>query len=626
MINPFIREIMIIFQPSNIMAKAKKAKLEKKKATAEKSFNWLPLLLILGLAALAMGKVVNFDFLSNWDDEAYIIRNGDIQKFSIENIGKIFSSFYVSNYQPVTMLVYMVEFSLFKMQPGAYHTVNLLIHLVNIFLVFRLVQRWTKDDMMTWIIAAIFAIHPTHVESVAWIAELKDVLYACFFLLSLDFYTRYLKEGKSKVHYRNAIIMFLLSCLSKPMAVTLPVVLLLIDHWYDRKFDKKAILEKIPFFLIAIVFGVLALYTQSDKAMDVALKVGFVNRVVLVFYGMFMYLAKLVWPFGLAGIHYYPLNPDGSLPALAYATPFIFIGVMLLLWRWKLIRKEVIFGLGFFFVTIGIVVQLVPFGHAIIAERYTYIPYIGLSLIIAKIASLIAQGKIVKSLKGSINYIAMGLIAFFAIVTYQRTDIWENSLSFYGDVVEKYPDSDHGHWMRGNVFKDYKRIDDAINCYNRAIELNPQYAMAYFNRGVMYAEKKSFKRAIDDYNKTIEYQDDDMAAYHNRANAYRGLGDVGNAIADYSKALEIDSTFVISYAARAETYFQLKKYDLAIYDYSKLLEYSPNDAQALYMLGVTFLNTGQKQRACDLLTKASALNNEEAKKALGSYCGNMRQQ
>jgi len=600
------------------MAKNRKVKTSAKSQASSK-MQWMPLLLIIGLAALALGRVVNFDFLSNWDDESYIIRNAHIQSFSIENIGKIFSSFYVSNYQPVTMLVYMIEFSLFKMQPGGFHTVNLLIHLVNIYLVFRLMKRWTSNDMMTWIIAALFAIHPTRVESIAWISELKDVLYTFFFLLSLDYYTRYVKEGLLSSNYRNALIFFALSCLSKSMAVTLPVVLLLVDYWCDRKLDKKVFLEKIPFFLLAIVFGVLALHTQSDKAMDVALKVGPINRVVLVFYGMFMYLAKLVWPFNLSGIHYYPLNSDGSLPALAYATPFLFIGVLFLLWKWKSIRKEVLFGLGFFFVTIGIVVQLLPFGHAIIAERYTYVPYLGLFFILAKMASQVAQGKVLKGFKNSIQYVAMGSVVFFAIVTYQRTEVWENSLTFYADIIDKYPNADHAHWMQGNVLKDYNRYKDAIQSYDRALEINPSYAMAYFNRGVMYANLKQYDQALQDYNKTLELEEY-MPAYHNRGNALKGLNQFDKAIENYSQALAMDSTFLNSWIARAETYVQLKKYNEAVADYTKALEYSPQNPNAWYMRGVSYYNNGQNDLACQDWQKALSMNNKDAQQAIQSFC------
>ncbi|MCB9246920.1 MAG: tetratricopeptide repeat protein [Flavobacteriales bacterium] len=596
---------------------SKKTNKKQGKTTGSAGSFW-PLILILAVTAIVFGRVSGYDFLSNWDDESYILRNTDIQEVSAENIKKIFSSFYVSNYQPVTMLVLMLEFSLFKLDPGSYHVVNLLLHLLNVFLVFRLFRRWTNRETVVWIVTAFFALHPTRIESVAWISELKDVLFTAFFLLALDFYTRYIKEGGMK-HYWLALGMFLLSCLSKSMAISLPITLFLVDYWQKRKWDRKAILEKIPFLALSVLFGILALYTQSDKAMDVALKVGLFKRVLLVFYGVFMYVWKLVLPTGLAGIHYYPTRPDGTLPLLVYVSPLMLIGMGVGLWRWKSMRPVTVFGFGFFLVTIAMVVQLVPFGYAIIAERYTYVPYLGLFFFIAWVTDQIIQGKMLPQLKQSALYIILGILAFHTLLTYQRLPVWENGLTFYGDLVEKYPNAAHAHWMLGNVQKDYNQTPQALESYNRTIELDSTYAMAWFNRGVMQSNMKRYDQAVSDYNRTISLQPDYYPAYHNRGNALRELKQLDAAVKSYDEALKIQPDFENGLMARGEVLIQLQRFEEAIESYDLVLEKGKNP-QALYNRGLCFYNSNQKDKACADWREAALVNFEPAVQAVASFC------
>lgn len=605
------------------MDKAKrktKKRQEGRKRDASTGLKKMPLVLIILGTAFAFSKVFGFDFMSNWDDQSYVLRNADIQAFSMENIGKIFSNFYVSNYQPLTMLVLMIEFAFFKLDPGGFHGVNLLIHLINVFLVYRLVSRWTNSNFVVWIVAGLFALHPTRVESIAWISELKDVLYTAFFILALDYYTRYVKEGLMKKHFWMALLMFLLSCLSKSMAITLPVVLIAVDYWLGREFKRPVWMEKVPFLALSILFGILAIYTQSDKAMDIALKTGPVDRIFLAIYGVFMYLSKLVLPVGLSGIHYYPLESDGSLPMIVYMSPIILGVIAYLVYRWKPGRKEVIFGAAFFLISIGIVLQLLPFGRAIIAERYTYVPYIGLFLILAFLAEHIRSGKLLPSLKSSIEYIAVGVLLVLAIMTYNRTDVWKDSIAFYSDIIEKYPEAAHAHWQLGNVYKDYQQGDKAVESYNNTIALDSNYAMAYFNRGVVRADNKLFREAIEDYNRTIELRPDYMAAYHNRGNARKNLKDLQGSIEDYQKALDMEPDFINSLSMQAHSYSLIQKWDSAIVNYDRVIELRPQNGEAYYNRGLCLINKGEGEKACADFNKAAELRFQGAGQALQQYC------
>lgn len=243
-----------------------------------------------GLIALAVFtfflflKVRTCDFLAGWDDDGYVVDNPVIQQLSWENLKKIFSSFYLGNYQPLSVLSYAIDFSLFKLKPAAYHITNLLFHIVNIFLVFNLFKKLQMSNVVCYTVAILFAIHPTRVESVAWIAERKDVMYAMFYLLSILYYLKFREEKNVKM-YVASLALFLCSALSKSMAITLPVVLILMDVFLDRKFDLKKTFNKIPFFALSLAFGLLALYSQGyqSKAYEIAKDFSVFERITLVF-------------------------------------------------------------------------------------------------------------------------------------------------------------------------------------------------------------------------------------------------------------------------------------------------------------------------------------------------------
>ena len=218
-------------------------------------------LLIIGVTFIAFLPSLNNGF-TNWDDEAYVVDNPDIKAFGLHHLKKVFSSIYVSNYQPLTMLTYMAEYRSFQLNPMVYHCTNVLLHIINCLLVFAFIYGLSGNYFTGLLVGLLFAVHPLRVESVAWIAERKDVLSSFFYFLSLLFYVRYMKKGGRKF-YGFCLLSFLLSLLSKPMAVSQPFVLLLIDYVNDKKLDKKTLLDKIPFFAIAAVFVAITFLTQK---------------------------------------------------------------------------------------------------------------------------------------------------------------------------------------------------------------------------------------------------------------------------------------------------------------------------------------------------------------------------
>lgn len=576
---------------------------------------------IIGIVLFALVlflKVSTCDFLTNWDDDSYVVNNPAIQQLSWENIKTIFSSFYVSNYQPLSILSYALEFSIFKLKPAAYHITNLLFHLANIFLVFRLFKELKMSQVVCYTVAILFAIHPTRVESVAWISERKDLMYALFYLLSLIYYVKFRSEQQLKI-YLLSLGFFLCSLLSKSMAITLPVILVLIDIFLDRKFDPRKLLDKIPFFALSIVFGLLALYSQSQQgeAMVIARDYGVFDRILLIFYGIGQYFSLVFAPFNLSAIQYYPIEPGDTMPVSAYVSVAAVIGLILLALKSKNYRFEIGFGLLFFFASIGIVLQFVPFGHAVIAERYTYLPYLGLFFIIGVYLDQLLKDPAKKSI---VFAAAAIFLIYLATITYQRIPVWHNSITLFTDVVEKFPNSANAYWYRGNVYRDYKKLELAIKDYSKSIALAPAYDKAYFNRACALAALEKNEASLPDYDKTIELNAAYTPAYLNKANSLFALKRYDEALQLYQKAIAIDSSFQQAHLGMADVFIAKNEPAKAKPIYEQYLVQHPGDAKILNNLGVAQYNSGARAEACASWGKAADLGNGEARGFIGKFC------
>ncbi len=312
----------------------KKAKPAQQKNKVKKELNqegnrYLKFILpaILLLTVIAFSTSIGNGF-TNWDDNKYIQDNPNINDFSWHGIKTIFTSEYFDLYIPVTLFSLMAEYHWFGAAPKSYHVINLLFHLLNTALVFYFIKILSQRIEAAIIVSLFFAIHPMHVESVAWIAERKDVLFAFFYLTALIAYVKYTerkKEGKrpaSLWFYFFTLAMFVLSLLSKPTAITLPGLLLLLDYYYDRKLVSfKTILEKIPFFVLSVLVG-LAIVTSSGKAQQIPPDYSFFDRIFLVTYAFAFYIVKLFLPFHLSAFYSYPVFKDNvsTLPAIYYWT------------------------------------------------------------------------------------------------------------------------------------------------------------------------------------------------------------------------------------------------------------------------------------------------------------------
>ncbi|HOY31750.1 MAG TPA: tetratricopeptide repeat protein [Bacteroidales bacterium] len=495
-----------------------------------------------------------FNGFASYDDDMYILDNPYIRSFSREGIQHIFSSFYFDIYHPLTTLTYLFEYKLFGTNPLPYHLLNILLHLLNTWLVYHVTLKLSTNKITSLLVSVLFAVHPMHVESVAWISERKDVLYSLFYLLSLLTYLRYIETGYKKKHYSAALLFFILSLLSKPTAVTIFALLIAIDIYKGRKVSLKSLADKLPFLVLSLIL-VIVTFTNSGSGGNQLLTYGFADRIFLFTYALSFYIVKAIIPFHMSAIHGFPDNSGGTLPIVYYASlPFIllvsaiFIYIAVRAFRKGGFGKEIVFGVCFFLITLSIALPIVPIGISITSERYSYIPYIGLFYIAGQWLLTIKKDLYKKILR----FLLVIIIIVFSIQTWTRIGVWKDGLTLFNDVIKKYPDSYIAYDYRGNVKKKkLKDFDGALQDYNNCLRLNPFFVQGLIDRGDVYNEFGEYNAALADLNQAIKLDSSVSIAFNNRGMSYYRFGDSVSALRDYNKALKLDPLSAIAYNNRA---------------------------------------------------------------------------
>ncbi len=592
-----------------------------------KSFN--NFFLIASLVLVIITTAIYFKSLSNqlttWDDDYYITNNADIRTLHGDSVSvtlkKTFSSYVSGNYHPLTMISFCIDYNKHQLDPKTYHLTNLILHILNALLVFCFIWFLTQQHWVAFITALLFAIHPMHVESVAWASERKDVLYSFFYLSALCTYIFYLKKEKWKVYfYVLAFFLFGMAVLSKAMAVSLPIVFFAIDHFLSRKINLKSILEKAPFIILSFIFGYVAIQAQkSSNAVHIDYY-NFFDRILFTCYGIMMYVWKLIAPFYLSCYYNYPTKLNGVFPAIVYISPIVILALTFLIYRSMRFGKDVFFGFGFFIITIALVLQILPVGGAVIADRYTYLPYIGLFFIIARGINYLLENRSEKISSLKIPSIA-ALVFFVGLCCYlsvQRIKVWHDSITLWDNAIENekfdvaplaYKSMATAYYMAGQYEKaisDYdkyiqiinnnpdvycdrgislyhiNKYDDAIKAFDQAIQLDPKHLRSYHFRGLSYFNLKNYDETIKDFNSAIQLKPDYPLGYYTRGLSYYYLGKYEEAIKDYTIAIKCDPKYTEAYSNRGLAYFNLRKYREAINDYDTAIQYNPQYANAYY--------------------------------------------
>lgn len=514
------------------------------------------LLLVLVTLAVYL-PVTRHDFVC-YDDDSYIVANRIVQNgLTPAGIGWAFTTGYMSNWHPVTWISHMTDCEFFGLNAGGHHLVSAAFHSANTVLLFFLLLRLTKKNGPAALVAALFAWHPLHVESVAWIAERKDVLSTFFALLTLVCYTRFAHE-KSRRDYWLALFLFALGLMAKPMLVTLPFVLLLLDYWPLGRFSisnfqfpilRKLVLEKIPFFLLAVASCLITFLVQR-KAESSLEEVPLAFRWENASSAAVGYLLKLFWPAGLAVI--YPLAPiSGANFALAVV---VLLLISAAAWRGRSHCPYVLMGWAWFLGTLVPVIGLVQVGSAAMADRYTYIPSIG--LFIATVFGLHAlserfrwPGRVFPALATIVCGLCLGL-------TERQISYWSNSETLFRHALAVTKNNDIAHDNLGVALESQGRYQEALAEYREAVRLNPGHYQLNFVIGNMLEKTGRPEAALAAYRQCLLRNPGVPALHEAAGHALAALGSTEAALKEFAEAERLDAHYALPRIDTAKIYFQ----------------------------------------------------------------------
>jgi tetratricopeptide (TPR) repeat protein len=532
--------------------------------------------LLVSITTLSFYPSLHNDF-TNLDDQVMVYENVKIMHLSLENIKTFFTSFHFGLYHPLVLLSYAIEFRLFGLYASAYHTTNLYLHVFNTLLVLWLFFKLTRSAGVSFITAVLFAVHPLHVESVAWISERKDVLYSFFFLGSLISYCYY-RERHRNMYFVVMAALFVLSLLSKPMAVTLPLVLILFDYMYDERFERKKLAEKIPLLLISILFSYLTAYghyTVQKKSVFDLLSLS--QNFLAANYNLLFYLYKACAPLKLFCLYPSPIVP-GTLvtPGLVYAPIILSLIAAAVIYSLKY-TKKVAYGAVFFIVTILPVSNFLPVGLGIPADRYTYIPLIGIFYIAGEGFVRLYRNALPARLARAVLFSLLCLmIGLLSLLTWRQCHVWKDGITLHNDVLQKYEQSAIAHNNRGHAYCVKGDYDRSIPDFNRAIELDPGYVSAYVNRGNAFLNTGNYDRAMADFAKALQLSPARTDAYLSCANAFIKLGELDKAFSYIDKIFKINPLYAPAYCSQGNIYLLQGNRDKALAAYDKALHINPS--------------------------------------------------
>lgn len=589
---------------------------------------WLSIIVLVTFLAYSRTLAAGF---TNWDDNVYVTENVLLKNFNWANVKEIFTSSVSDVYSPLTILTFALEYHFFGPNPAVFHFNNLIFHLAVVCLIFFLIADLGFPTVVAGISALVFGLHPIHVESVAWITERKDVLYAFFYLLALRSYLQYLRSNK-KVPYALSVLFCFLSMLSKPMALSLPLVLFILDWWTKRKITASIVIDKIIYFAIVAGVGWIT-YSQHARVPGKSL----LEAATVWVYTFSFYIEKFFWPVGLTP--HYQLPEPIHFSNWPYLVSFIVFGlciVFFVLDRSRLWR----FAITFYFFSIFFILRFDQ-GHDlnIVADRFMYLPCLGFCLLLGSFLHNLLEKQ-----RGAAALLVI-VIIFIAwpVKTVKLVEIWRDSMSLWTHVIKNNPKLAVAYNNRGEAYSQSGLHDLAIKDYNKALELDPLHVssynnradaliargetnlaikdydksielnrninfQAYYNRGNIHLARQEFLLALEDYNRAIEINPAFPQVYNNRGIVYLNQQKWDLALENFNKTLQLDPRYGEGYNNRGYALLQMKKYSDALKDFETSLRFNPKNAMAYYNRGNVFRLKGSYDQAVEDLSKAISIN------------------
>jgi tetratricopeptide (TPR) repeat protein len=558
-------------------------------------------LFIAILTFLFYSQTFRFDFV-NWDDYVNIYENQNVVHFNVKGI---FSEHIMGNYNPLANLTFALEYMIVKDNPKLYHINNAILHIVCTLLVFIFMKNLGLSFWASFLVSLLFGIHPMHVESVAWITERKDVLFTTFYLLSLLYYIAWRRNRKLAL-YLASILLFILSLMSKIQAVALPLSLLLVDYWFDKKLSWKTLANKIPFLFLSLITGLVGVYfLQKHGSLDVGASLPLLQRLFIGSYSYMVYIIKSIVPYQLSA--FYPL--PGKLTSIYYLSMIPALAIALGAVATYKTNRIFTFGILFFTVNIMFMLQIIGAGAGFIADRFTYIPYIGLFLLYAFWVEHLFDRY--QNLKILLITIITGYLMIISVQTVKQIKVWENGETLWMNVIKKQPYAILGYNNLANYYNQNDEHDKALKYLNMSIKMQPLQADVLKDMGKIFHIKGDLDKALENYNRSISIDPDNTEVYANRGAVFGSKGEFENAINDLTKVLMEKPENTNALSNRGFAYFQIKEFEKAIADYREYLQLKPGDAEIINLTGLCYAGLKDFDRA--ILQYDSAIQIEPAK-------------
>jgi protein O-mannosyl-transferase len=590
-------------------------------------FNWRALCICLGLLALnwiVFGAVRHYEFVV-WDDPQYVSANRQVLAgLTWPGVRWAFTAPYFYNWHPLTWLSHMVDVQIYGTYAGGHHLTSLLLHMANTILLFGLLYRMTAAMGRSGFVAALFAVHPLHVESVAWVAERKDVLSALFWMVTMWAYLRYVRRPRLG-SYLPVVVVFALGLLAKPMLVTLPFTLLLMDVWPLQRLslwpaaagrsepasagDRRAVAarlvrEKLFLFGLSLASSTVTFIVQQQggavsRLDQLPLSIRVANAAV----SYATYIVKMLWPTRLAALYPYAL----SLPGWSVAGSILGLLAISVVVLWAARRRPYLaVGWLWYLGTLVPVIGLVQVGSQARADRYTYLPFIGLFL-------MVAWGIPELLVRWPHRDLALGIAASLVIgacTVSARTQVqyWQNSFALVSRALDVTTGNFHAHNYMGTFLEDQGKFDEALAHYREAVRLKPDYAEAHTNLGAVLAHEGRDAESVAEYNEALRLKPDDAIAHTNLGLLLQSQGREDDAIAHYQEALRLKPDFAEAHNNLGSALAHQGQLDEAIAHYTEALRLRPDFINAHFNLGLALQAQGKTGEAVAQYSEALRLD------------------
>jgi len=591
----------------------------------------IPFFLIL-FTLITFWQVRHNDFI-NLDDDLYITNNSHVQEgLTFKSVYWAFTSTKNGQWTPVAFFSHLLDYTFFGLNAGGHHLTNLLFHTMNTLLLFFLLSRMTAALWQSAFVAAIFALHPLHVESVAWIAERRDVLHAFFLLLTIWVYINYVEKPKWFQHI-CVLLCFILAVMSKPMAITLPFILLLLDYWplgrlrigkedqRPKPFTAPSLktirqnvpishlfIEKVSLFSIAVVVGLFTLFsTWGIKSLSSLENLSLIVRIENAAVSYIEYILKMIWPNPLAVLYPYPT----TLPVWkVVCTTLLLLTITVLVTLGRRKRPYLIVGWLWYLITLLPVIGLLQAGYQSMADRFMYLPMTG--LLIMMIYGISDMYKKWPYKRLTLTILSILLVITLMVSTRAQVKLWRNSETLFRHTLQVTNNNYFIHNHLGAALLKQGNDQEALIHFKRSLDINPYYADAHCNIGVLLLRQGKYREAIPSFIAALQNKPHSVEALTNLGIILSKYGKVKEAMDHFSEAIRINPSYEEAYFNQGNLLLQMRKYDEAIHYFNKALRINSKNPKTYNNLGLALLGLGNAEKAMDSYRKALGINPDDA--------------